>query len=198
ELEFGRLHHRQVGGLRTFEDFAGIDAHLTKRFREIGSVAHQPADCHIITHRISRWNPAARRQSGKLHGAADEECIAADEEGIWALALKGGEGRIDLADSRGVENLKLQPDGGAASCTIRNWDSVDEALAGLRSTATRTALGTKSCRSRGRFAASPALKKLIPVTLPPGRARLATRPSLTGSSPMPKTIGVVAVAALAA
>ena len=41
-------------------------------------------------------------------------------------------------------------------------------------------------------------KKLTPVALPPGRARLATRPSLTGSSPTPKTIGIVAVAALAA
>src|SRR5262249_20031658 len=65
----------------------------------------------MITQRISRRNPAARRQGGKLHGAADEKCIAGDEEGIWALALKGGEGRIDFADSRGVENLDLQPDG---------------------------------------------------------------------------------------
>src|SRR5262245_33273057 len=32
-------------------------------------------------------------------------------------------------------------------------------------------------------------KKLMPVALPFGRARLATRPSLTGSSPTPKTIG---------
>src|SRR6516164_6016202 len=32
----------------------------------------------------------------------------------------------------------------------------------------------------------------------PGRARLATKPSLTGSSPTPKTIGTVVVAALAA
>jgi hypothetical protein len=32
----------------------------------------------------------------------------------------------------------------------------------------------------------------------PGRARLATRPSLTGSSTTPNTIGIVAVAALAA
>jgi putative ABC transport system substrate-binding protein len=40
--------------------------------------------------------------------------------------------------------------------------------------------------------------RLTPVALPPGRARLATRPSLTGSSPTPKTIGIVAVAALAA
>src|SRR5260370_540553 len=38
----------------------------------------------------------------------------------------------------------------------------------------------------------------MPVALPPGRARLATRPSRTGSSPTPKAIGIVAVAALAA
>ena len=71
-------------------------------------------------------------------------------------------------------------------------------MAGLTSTATRTALGTNSCRSASRFAANSLEKKLIPVRLPPGRARLATRPSLTGSSPTPKTIGIVVVAALAA
>src|SRR6516165_2257428 len=38
----------------------------------------------------------------------------------------------------------------------------------------------------------------MPVALAPGRARLATRPSLTGSSPTPNTIGIVVVAALAA
>ena len=42
------------------------------------------------------------------------------------------------------------------------------------------------------------MKKLIPVRLPPGRARLATSPSSTGSSPTMKTIGIVVVAALAA
>src|SRR5262245_54712872 len=86
---------------------------------------------------------------------------------------------------------------GAISCTTRNVDSTP-GLAGLRSTATRTALGTKSCRSRNRFAVSSALIKLIPVALAPGRAKLATIPSLTGSEPTPKTIGIVAVAALAA
>src|SRR6516165_10142952 len=39
---------------------------------------------------------------------------------------------------------------------------------------------------------------LMPVRLPPGRARLATRPCLTGSSPPKKTIGVVEVALFAA
>ena len=36
------------------------------------------------------------------------------------------------------------------------------------------------------------------MRLPPGRLRLGTRPTATGSVPLEKTIGIVAVAALAA
>jgi hypothetical protein len=71
-------------------------------------------------------------------------------------------------------------------------------LAGLTSTATQAAPGTSSRKSSSRFAANSLLRKLTPVRLPPGRARLATRPSLTGSSATLKTIGIVVVAALAA
>ena len=60
------------------------------------------------------------------------------------------------------------------------------------------ALGTSWRNSSSRFAPSSPVKKLTPVTLPPGRLRLATRPSLTGSPPVAKTIGTVVVAALAA
>ena len=41
-------------------------------------------------------------------------------------------------------------------------------------------------------------KKFIPVALPPGRARVETRPRPTGSALTLKTIGMVAVAAFAA
>ena len=40
ELEFGRLQHRQFGGLGAFEDSSRIDADLTKHFWDVGSVAH--------------------------------------------------------------------------------------------------------------------------------------------------------------
>src|SRR5262249_59238866 len=86
ELEFGRLQHRQVTGLGALEDAAGIDADLTKDIREVGSVTHQPADFHRLTDRISRWNPVARRQSGKLHEATAQEGIASHEANIEALA----------------------------------------------------------------------------------------------------------------
>ena len=62
----------------------------------------------------------------------------------------------------------------------------------------RAAPGRNSRKSPSCFAPSSAEMKLTPVTLPPGRLRLATRPSLTGSPPVTKTIGTVVVAALAA
>ena len=86
----------------------------------------------------------------------------------------------------------------AAGSTSRSVASVMVVLAGSTRTATRAAAGTISRKSCSRFATSSAAKILIPVRLPPGRARLATRPSLTGSSPAMKTIGIVAVAAFTA
>ena len=41
-------------------------------------------------------------------------------------------------------------------------------------------------------------RMLTPVALPPGWLKLATRPKVTGSPPVVKTIGIVGVAALAA
>src|SRR5215211_5484594 len=71
-------------------------------------------------------------------------------------------------------------------------------LAGLTRTAMRAAVGTNSRRSPIRFAVNSVVKKLTPVRFPPGRARLAMRPKLTGSWGTAKTIGIVAVAAFAA
>jgi hypothetical protein len=72
------------------------------------------------------------------------------------------------------------------------------ALFGFTSTATMVAAGTSSCTSSSRFSPSAAVKKLMPVALPPGRLRLATRPNWTGSLAVVKTIGIVDVAAFAA
>src|SRR5262249_47945502 len=85
QLEFGRLRHRQVGRLGALQDAPGIGADLTITVFKVRPVARQSADCHKITPRISRRNPAARRQGGKLHGPADEECIGNDEESSLML-----------------------------------------------------------------------------------------------------------------
>ena len=38
QLELARLHDRQVGGLRTFEDAPSVEADLRLRIRDVGSV----------------------------------------------------------------------------------------------------------------------------------------------------------------
>src|SRR5262249_6054631 len=53
------------------------------------------------------------------------------------------------------------------------------------------AAGTTSRSSCNRFITSSAAKIFIPVRLPPGRDKLETRPSFTGSSGAMKTIGIV-------
>ena len=61
-----------------------------------------------------------------------------------------------------------------------------------------SAFGMSSRSSSTRLSAKVVVRKLTPVTLPPGRARLATRANLTGSSPVMNAMGIVDVAALAA
>src|SRR5215470_15673650 len=69
---------------------------------------------------------------------------------------------------------------------------------GSASRASTLAWGSSSDSSSSRFGISLRLKVLMPVRLPPGRLRLATRPSATGSVPTAKTIGIVEVAFFAA
>src|SRR5262249_1584295 len=68
---------------------------------------------------------------------------------------------------------------------------------GYTSIAIAPGLGTNWRSSSSRFVTDAVERKLTPVALPPGRLRLATRPLMTGSSPVTTTIGTVVVAALA-
>src|SRR5437016_10108027 len=65
-------------------------------------------------------------------------------------------------------------------------------------TAIREAVGTASLRSSSRFALSAVALSVTPVTFPPGLARLATKPTPSGSPERAMTIGMTALASLAA
>ena len=71
-------------------------------------------------------------------------------------------------------------------------------LFGFTSRAITLAWGTSSDSSSSRLGISSTARMLTPVRLPPGRARLATKPFATGSPPPAKTIGIVEVAFFAA
>src|SRR5262247_921738 len=59
---------------------------------------------------------------------------------------------------------------------------------------TRASLGTASLSTSSLFVFSSGAKLDSPLTLPPGRARLATKPAPTGSGKLVITMGMVLVA----
>jgi hypothetical protein len=68
----------------------------------------------------------------------------------------------------------------------------------LTSRPTIVAVGISSRTSSSRFGPISTFNWVAPVTLPPGRLKLATRPTSTGLVAVVKTVGTVVVAALAA
>ena len=98
----------------------------------------------------------------------------------WPTNRASGRSRTKVAKAASISRLVLvvrtwtsNPMARAAGSKSLNVVSALVTLAGLTSTATRAALGTSSRRSSSRFAANSVLIKLIPVRLPPGRARAA-------------------------
>ena len=71
-------------------------------------------------------------------------------------------------------------------------------LPGPRRNPTRASLGSASLSTSGLLLFSSLVRLENPVTLPPGRARLATRPAPTGSGTFVITMGMVVVALFAA
>ena len=189
--------HRQVGRLLALEDAAGIDADLTKHLGDVGSVAHQPADFDNGA-RGMQGDRMACRQLASWSRRLVKKGISAYEEGVGPLARKSCEGRIDFVAGAGVEDLNLQPHGARCRFHIPQCGLRAGGIARIDEHGHTRGCGHQLTQEFQPLCRQLRGEKLTPVRLPPGRARLATRPSLTGSSPTVKTTGIVVVAALAA
>ena len=82
---------------------------------------------------------------------------------------------------------------GATDWIAPNWPA-PAAMAGSRMTATRVTPGAICLSSSSHFPLMPYSNRVKPVALPPGRARLSTKPAPTGSVTCTNTIGTVRVA----
>src|SRR6516164_3323312 len=136
------------------------------------------------------------RQRHELSALVDEECVNAHQKRARPLLNERHESRVEFIFFCGTQDMNF-PKARAAACACLVSVSAF-GLSGLLSTEIAAACGTSSCSNSICLATRSALNRLTPVTLPPGRLKLATRPSLTGSPPVAKRIGMVAVAAFAA
>src|SRR5215813_9336981 len=128
---------------------------------------------------------------------AVEERIVRDKKCSGLQLGESCERDVDLTFSASVQDMNCLASTRAADCT--SLDTVSAAgLVGLTRTANTEVVGNSSCTSSSRFGPISSTNEATPVRLPPGRFRLATNPSATGSAPVTKTIGIVLVAAWAA
>jgi hypothetical protein len=139
----------------------------------------------------------ARFEYRELDTPAAEEPVGSYEESI-RLTRKVCEGRLDLAAGARPENCNLQAEraGGFRQIPRRSFGS--GSICRIDQHGNASGLGHNLLQKPEPFGGEVGQEKLIPVALPPGRLRLATRPIFTGSAPVTKTRGIVAVAALAA
>jgi hypothetical protein len=110
----------------------------------------------------------AGRQRDDLSTLVREERVGADDECTGAELDK-----VSKAESISFAVLagricSCSPRERTASCRFLVSDSVAAGSAGLTSRAMTAALGTNSCNSPSRFAASSAVRIATPVMLPPG------------------------------
>jgi hypothetical protein len=127
-------------------------------------------------------------QPDKLIVSSPEELIGGHHYRLDPLLGEARKGGIDIRLAARI--LYYQPQPKRERRGLR--------VLGLDSEVGFVALGTSSRSNSNRFAARVVTRKDTPVILPPGRLRLETRPSSTGSAPVANTIGMLAVAALAA
>jgi hypothetical protein len=90
------------------------------------------------------------------------------------------ERRIEVAFGARMQDMELHPRVRAA-CRPLVVGSVTLGLVGLATRPMIVAVGTSAWSNSSRFGATSTLNEVTPVTLPPCRLRLATRPICTGS-----------------
>src|SRR5262245_53121939 len=139
----------------------------------------------------------ARRQICELYPPAGEKWVGTHENGVVLLARETREGRIDLAAGARSEDLDVQPHGAGRRFHVAHR-RLSSGPGWVDEHGNPFGRGHQFAQEFQPLRPSSAVKMLTPVRLPPGRARLATSPSLTGSSAATKTMGIVAVAAFAA
>src|SRR4029453_667695 len=80
QFELGRLLDRQVCRPGAFENTSGVDPGFAVRFRNTGSVSHQPAGLDIFARHIAGRQPMAGGEGNKSSTLAKKEWTAADKQ----------------------------------------------------------------------------------------------------------------------
>src|SRR6266436_4952621 len=178
EIELGRLLDRDVGWLRSAQNLIDIVASAPEEVWEVGSIGHQTSRFDVLPLIIGRRQSRAERQGVDANPVGDHERVASDIKGLRA-ALERLERGSDIFGAPNFECDDIEAERLGRRLNLAHLHSADGLLT-LAKTANRRRPGTTSRKSSTCLPAISADWFDNPVTLRPGRARLATRPAPTG------------------
>src|SRR5262245_60057481 len=137
---------------------------------------------------IHRRETIASRQRCDLDAMGIRKAVRHHDEATIRLACLCGNDGFQL--SAGIASTEKE---GAAALRGASQYSAYGADTGWNNIATRATRGATPLSSSSHLPAIVGSVKMKPVTLPPGRAKLATKPLPIGSATIAKTIGMVRV-----
>src|SRR5262249_46491421 len=100
QLEFGRLHDRQVSRLRPFENSAGVDTSEAPSVRAAGAVADQGAGRDQLTVSINCRDAMPCRQCNELPTGLEKERVLANKQRPGAVPNDRSKGCFEIAIAR--------------------------------------------------------------------------------------------------
>src|SRR5215813_7710775 len=196
ELELGRPDHRQIGWFFALEDATDIDADLAILLRKVCPVAHQSADIGKHAIEIDRRQAVMCREDQELRTPRGEQRIGTDEESVGPFLHEARKDCVNVAVAAGGEDLDLAPNGQSRRLHVSS-QGFGVRIFGIDEHGKSLELRYQFVHEADLLCGNSPVMKLTPVVLPPGRLRLIARPACTGSPEAMKTMGMVAVAALA-
>src|SRR5262249_17784107 len=184
------LDHGHIGRLGALEHPAGIDTKLTIRLVNTGAIAYQAAiGGKAFPPRDRGHLVACRERDYAWGGDIIQGAALTNRAAMWCCANIAKAGSMSLVELA-LTMTSVCPNASAAACASLVASS-EVGSFGLTRKPSTAALGTSSCSNSTCLAAKSLSRKLTPVMLSPGWARLATTPSLSGSPPIAKTMGMV-------
>src|SRR4030095_9194145 len=196
EFKLRCLLHRQISRLGTFQDLVHVNSRAPIEVIEVHPIGHETSLIDKPLLEINSWQPMLRGKLDHQLSFGEEAAIGGRHNRAHLLLLCGFKGALE---SFGVGLFSISSNfsfsATAAGLSAFSWSP---AMPACRRSPTRVRFGVASSSISSLLVFSSGDKLESPVTLPPGRARLAVRPAATGSAAFVTTMGIVVVALLAA
>ena len=193
QFVLGRCLYRQVSGLLALEDAVDVAGRTPILVGKVGTVGDQPATGDEQTGLVDCGQLVPGRELN--NELAMNKCQRASSQDQAAIrrACEFRDGALDLRRLANVTGMISTPNAAATDWMAANWP-MPAVIAGSRRTATRLRPGAIALSNSSHFPLRVYSNCRNPVALPPGRARLSTKPAPTGSGTATNTIGTARVA----